>query len=125
MTLTTPVRSVVRVVKGGKVKQMKRKDGALGEWRVLSENNARNCKVQNWRTLQLHLAWEAGILSQKGKCEGVDGSKTITSCTASSSAEPCTIDDTRVARRFLKFSEEDWNAINMNMVIEMDGDTNI
>ncbi|KAH0974148.1 hypothetical protein GBA52_016047 [Prunus armeniaca] len=55
MTLTTPVRSVVIVIKGGKIKQMKRKDGALGEWRVLSENNARNCKVQNWRTLQLHL----------------------------------------------------------------------
>lgn len=69
--------------------------------------------------------WEAGILGRKGKGEGVDSSKTITSCTASSSAEPGTIEDTRVARRSFKFSEEDWKPINMNMVIEMDGDMNI
>lgn len=30
-----------------------------------------------------------------------------------------------MARRSLKFSKEDWNAINMNMVIKLDGDTNI
>ncbi|VVA26257.1 Hypothetical predicted protein [Prunus dulcis] len=115
------IKEIVTVVKGGKVKQRKRKDGALEEWRVLSENNIRNCKVRNWRTLQLHLVTGVKLF---GPCE-VDTKATITSCTASSSAKPGTIDDTRVARRSLKFSEEDWNAINMIMVIEMDGDTNI